>query len=104
MQWNICFKPYSALVTKISKRCTLLDQQHPQRFASALSQRGVSERSDQMYYLRNSMIEIILRGKEGGTCYSRAEERRLCISIVCDDVLNDRTSTLCLKLDKEMES
>jgi len=28
----------SALVTKISKRCTLLDQQHPQRFASASSQ------------------------------------------------------------------
>ena len=28
----------SALVTKISKRCTLLDQQHPQRFAVASSQ------------------------------------------------------------------
>jgi len=28
----------SALVTKISKRCTLLDQQYPQRFAVASSQ------------------------------------------------------------------
>ena len=50
------------------------------------------------------MIEIILRGEEGGTRYSCTEERRLCISIVCDDMLNDRTSTLWLKLDKEMQS
>jgi len=51
----------SALVTKIPKRCTLLDE-HPQRLASASSEWGVSEISDQMYYLRNSMTEIVLRG------------------------------------------
>jgi len=50
------------------------------------------------------MIEIILRGEEGGTRYRCAEERRLCISIVRDDMLDDRTSTLRLKLDKEMQS
>jgi len=48
----------SALVTKISKRCTLLDQQHPQRFAVASSQWGGSEISGE---------------EEGGSRYSVAK-------------------------------
>ena len=92
MQWNICCKPRQHW----SRRYQLLDQQHPQRFASASSQWRVREISDQTYCLRNSMIEIILRGEEGGTRYSCTEERRLCISIEC--------STLWLKLDKEIQS
>jgi len=66
--------------------------------ASALSQWGVSEISDQEYYLRNSMIELILRGEEEGTRYSCMEERRLCLR------RHAESSTLWLKLDKEVQS
>jgi len=78
MQWNICCKPCHHWSWTYQKRCTLLDQ-YPQRFASALSQWGVSEILDQKYDLWNSVTEIILRGEEGGTHYSCMEEQRLCI-------------------------
>jgi len=46
------------------------------------------------------MIKIILRGEEWGTRYGCTKERRLRVSIVCDDMLNNSTGTLCRQLDK----
>ena len=107
--WSIClvqtFKSISCSETSVANRVSIghkdIKKMYPawstsSRFASALSQWGVSKISDQKYDLRNSVTEIILRGEEGGTRYSCTEERRLCISIEC--------STLWLKLDKRIQS
>ena len=54
----------------------------------------MSEILDQKYHLWNSVIEIILRGEEGGTRYSCMEERRLCIQHLVIEIRQEDAITV----------